>query len=298
MDTMRLLFAVILLVDLLDPVSEAGPYPGSASQPGTTAIHMDDPAIIAWADGYMDYHVGSNCDSTWQTPLLALGKAAGTAFDVVSLGRGGQITLFFYNGIGDRQGFDFLIFENSVNDTFLELAFVEVSSDGEHFFRFENNSLTTNPVPSYGAVDPTNITGLAGKYRQGYGTPFDLNELKGISPLLDVTRVKYVRIVDIIGDGTYRDTSGDIIYDPYPTIGSAGFDLDAIGVFNSCNADWDENAIVDLIDLMTFANAWLAQPGDPNWDSRCDISYDRDNLIDLRDFAVFSKQWLIEPAPE
>lgn len=35
------------------------------------------------------------------------------------------------------------------------------------------------------------------------------------------------------GDGTYFDTSGDVIYDPYPTPGSAGFDLDAAGVINA-----------------------------------------------------------------
>ena len=40
----------------------------------------------------------------------------------------------------------------------------------------------------------------------------------------------YVRIIDIIGDGTFFDTSGDVIWDPYPTAQSAGFDLDAVGV--------------------------------------------------------------------
>lgn len=294
----RLVFAAFVIVGMFDQAGRAGLYPGAAGQPGSTAIHMDDPNIIAWADGWRDYQVGSNCDPTWQTPQLALGKAAGTPFDIVSLGRGGTITLIFPLGIGDREGFDFLVFENSVNDTFLELAYVEVSSDGIYFFRFGSDSQTTDPVPAYGAVDPTMITGLAGKYRLGYGTPFDLNELKGISSLLDITRVQYVRIVDIVGDGTYLDSSGNPIYDPYPTIGSAGFDLEAVGVLNSCNADFDGSGAVDLLDLLIFANAWLTRPADPNWDSRCDLSYDKDDWINYCDFAVFSKQWQTEAAAE
>lgn len=298
MNKRRLVFAAFVIVGLLDQAGRAGPYPGPAGQPGSTAIHMDDPNIIAWADGWRDYQVGSNCESAWQTPQLALGKAAGNPFDIVSLGRGGTITLIFPLGIGDRQGFDFLVFENSLNDTFLELAYVEVSSDGIHFFRLGSDSQTTDPVPAYGAVDPTMITGLAGKYRLGYGTPFDLNELKGISSLLDITRVQYVRIVDIVGDGTYLDSSGNPIYDPYPTIGSAGFDLEAVGVLNSCNADFDGSGAVDLLDLLIFANAWLTGPVDPNWDSRCDLSYDMDDWINYGDFVVFSKQWQTEAAAE
>ena len=41
-----------------------------------------------------------------------------------------------------------------------------------------------------------------------------------------------VRIVDVVGDGFSLDSSGGVIYDPYPTSGSAGFDLDAVGVSN------------------------------------------------------------------
>ena len=80
--------------------------------------------------------------------------------------------------------------------------------------------------------DLTNIDGLAGKYRQGWGTGFDLELLAGISGL-DVFNVGYVRLVDIIGDGSMFDDFSNPIFDPYETVGSAGFDLDAIGVLNS-----------------------------------------------------------------
>jgi hypothetical protein len=50
--------------------------------------------------------------------------------------------------------------------------------------------------------------------------------LSGAVMLNAITRV---RIVDIIGDGSFFDSDGDVIYDPYPTSGSIGFDLDAVG---------------------------------------------------------------------
>lgn len=223
-----MLFALLLVCS----PAIAGPYAPAAGTPGSTAMHMDDTAFVSWASGWENYQVGTDVDAKWQTPDLALGKAVGTSFDIVTLGRGGQITLTFDTPITDGAGFDFAVFENSFNDTFLELGFVEVSSNGVDFFRFDNDSVTPNPVDGFGAVDPTDITGFASKYQQGYGTPFDLADLSGVSADLDIFNISHVRIIDIVGDGTYFDTDGDVIYDPFPTIQSAGFDLDAIGVVN------------------------------------------------------------------
>jgi hypothetical protein len=211
----------------------AGPYEPPAGQSGSTAIHKDDPRIVGWASGWQDYLVGADCAASWQTPAKALGKAVGDSFDIVCLGNGGRITLTFSQPITNRAGWDFAVFENGFSDTFLELGYVEVSSNGTDFFRFVNSSLTASPVGAFGAIDPTNIDGLAGKYRQGYGTPFDLEQLAAISPDLDVANIGYVRIVDIVGDGTCLDTAGRIIYDPHKTVGSGGFDLDAVGVLHA-----------------------------------------------------------------
>jgi hypothetical protein len=227
---------ILFLYPLLSSVTMAGSYPPAAGVQGSTATHMDDPAFVDWATGYTDYIMGSNVDSTWQTPEKALGEATGNSYDVVSLGRGGRITLSFNSPIEDGEGWDFAVFENSFSDSFLELGYVEVSSDGTNFLRFDSDSLTAEPVGAYGSIDPTNIKGLAGKYRQGYGTPFDLADLgqkeEVTSGTVDLSRITHVRIIDIIGNGTSFDTSGDIIYDPYPTVNSAGFDLDAIGISN------------------------------------------------------------------
>ena len=77
------------------------------------------------------------------------------------------------------------------------------------------------------------INNLAGKYRAGYGTPFDLEELAG-TPGLDVNNITHVRIVDVVGSlGSHasHDSSGRVINDPYPTnFPTGGFDIDAVGV--------------------------------------------------------------------
>jgi hypothetical protein len=282
---------------VIDTIVLAG-YAPAAGQAGSTAVHMDEPNIVGWASGWENYVVGDDCDPEWQTPEKALGKAVGTPYDIVCLGCGGEITLTFECGIGDGTGYDFAVFENSITDTFLELAYVEVSSDGVNFFRFPNDSLTDSPVPPLGEVQPTDIAGLASKYKMAYGTPFDLSRLRGVCALLDVNNIKWVRIVDIIGDGTYLDTSGDVIYDPYPTVGppgtpnTAGFDLDAIAVLNMRTADFNQSGNVDYVDLSILVQSWLSRPGDENWDVRCDISEPADGIINLPDYAVFARQWL------
>ena len=229
-------FFLIMMQLLSVPLLWAGPYPPAAGEAGSHAISMHDPALIAWATGYSDYIVGENVDQTWQVPGNALGMAEGNSFDIVALGSGGRLTLTFDPPIENGEGWDFAVFENSFSDRYLELAYVEVSSNGIDFVRFDAISLTTRPVTGFGSIDPTNVDGLAGKYRQGYGTPFNLEDLSDkpgvLSGDVDLSRVSFVRIVDVVGDGSFLDSVGEIIYDPYPTAGSAGFDLDAVGVSN------------------------------------------------------------------
>lgn len=230
---------------------EAFPFAPAAGQAGSTAVSKDDPAIVAWATGFTNLIYGVAVSSQWQTPVKALGPAVGDSFDVVSLGRGGEMTLSFTQAIRDGDGPDFAVFENGFSDTFLELAWVEVSTDGIHFIRFPNFSYTEGPT---GSVDPTFIHGLAGKYRQGYGTPFDLQQLQlayeavlndadsfaadyrqsllDNFPEVDLDEIRYLRILDVVGDGNHLDAQDFPIYDPYPTTGSSGFDLDAIGVIH------------------------------------------------------------------
>lgn len=224
----------------------AGPFPPAAGQLGSDAILHTSPLIKAWATGVEELVRGPMNIANPGLGLASAGSAAdaletaqGNTSGIVSLGDGGYITLTFDKAIRNGAGPDFAVFENSFGDTFLELAFVEVSSNGVDFIRFPAISLTPFDiqVDPFGSLDPTNLHNLAGKYRAGFGTPFDLEELIGISPLLDVNAVTHVRIIDVVGsiDPLYAsyDSLGNRVNDPWPTpFASSGFDLDAVAVLN------------------------------------------------------------------
>jgi hypothetical protein len=211
-------------------------YPNPAEMLGSDAISNESGQIVGWADEVVNYDPGEELFDEWMDPTRALGPAEGNAVDIVSLGEGGVVTLGFAPPIEDGLGADFLIFENSFSDQFLEFAFVEVSSDGETFVRFDSASLTRDPVDRFGRIDPNGVGALPGRYRQGWGSPHDLGELRQRPEVrtgtLELRRVSHVRLVDVVGDGTSLDSFGRPIYDPTPTQESAGFDLDAIGVLN------------------------------------------------------------------
>ncbi len=208
----------------------------AAGEKGSKAISKDHKSIIQWASGYINYIPGEDVDSIWKTPEKALGKAEGNSHDIVCLGREGEITLLFNKSIKNNTGLDFAVFENSFSDNFLELAKIYVSTDGIHFVCFRGESLTKKPVSSFGNVNPENIYNFAGKYRQGFGTGFDLEELKD-EPLVksgkvNIDNINYIKVVDIKGDGSFKDSKGNPVYDPFPTRGSSGFDLDGICVLS------------------------------------------------------------------
>lgn len=223
----------------------------------TEGIPHNSSSIVAWADGYEDYVVGADVNASWQTPNKALGSGTSSTGDIVSLGNHGRITLKFSMGIKNGAGYDFVVFENGFisggpNNVFAELGYVEVSSDGTNFVRFDNVSRTANPVGAFQTVSMLNVHGLAGLYpvQSGvnYGVPFDLNWLRNkekvVNGLVDLNNIKYVRIIDISGapddSGAptyYRsyDSFGNVIYDPYKTVGSGGVDLESIGVIHKVN---------------------------------------------------------------
>lgn len=230
----------------------------------TTPIDKNNPSIVRWATGHLDYLPGANVDALWQTPGKALGPAVGDSFDVVGLGDGGRITLTFGGRIFNGTGPDFAVFENAFNDTFLELGRVDVSSDGVNFVRFPAYSFTPGPVNGFGSIDPNNIFGFAGKYRQGLGTPFDLADLAG-APGLDINNVRFVRIVDVIGNGSAFDDypaafgGPNPIYDPFPQSGSAGFDLDAVGALHFAAAPVPEPDQFAMLGAGILLLSWVVR---------------------------------------
>lgn len=217
-------------------------FPPPAGQPGTTAMHADSSAFVAWAStcmvqrGPMDITAPGAGDASYGLPSDATGAPDGA---VVSLGDAGSALLTFAQPITNGPGWDFAVFENGLNDTFLELAFVEVSNDAIDFFRFPatSNTQTDTQVGPFGTLDATQVDNLAGKYRAMYGTPFDLEQLAE-EPGLDVDAILYVRVVDAVGciQDSYavQDHLGQKINDPWSTaFASGGFDLDAVGVIHN-----------------------------------------------------------------
>ncbi|MCS7076041.1 MAG: T9SS type A sorting domain-containing protein [Bacteroidia bacterium] len=217
-------------------------FPGGVGSIGTTAIYKDSSIFVAWATqcavtrGYIDIANPGLGNVSFGHDSMALGKADNK---VVSLGDRGSAVLSFALPIKDEPGFDFAVFENAFNDTFLELAVVEVSSDGVNYFRFpaySNTQTYTQIGPFDNTGDPTKIHNLAGKYRVLYGTPFDLADITD-NPLLDKNNIKYIKIIDVVGSinpayATY-DVQNNPINDPYPTaFATGGFDLDAVGVIH------------------------------------------------------------------
>ncbi len=219
-------------------------YAPAAGQPGSTAIPKDSPLFTAWAtNGTIERGLQQIDDTSFGYAdhgeiTNALGAADGVATNSISLGDGGRITLTFDRPIKNGEGADFAVFENGVTDYFLELAFVEVSSDGEHFVRFPNYSetQTETQIHGFGTVDPTYIHNLAGKYRVGFGTPFDLEDLID-STGIDLQNITHVRLIDVVGsinpDYASYDSQGRIINELFPTpFASSGFDLNGVGVIH------------------------------------------------------------------
>ena len=251
----RKLLFLGLLLSLPTAAASAGPYAAAKA----AAIAYTDSNIVEWATARRST-AGSRRSTTQalvmpvtvaqmeaehrQIPLPSASHHQRPPRMLLRLGQGGTATLTFAQPITNGAGYDFAVFGNGFSvgtQEWVKPAFVEVSSDGVNFFRFPSVSLTqaTTQVGSYGDLDPTNLYDLAGKDPAGYGTQFDLSEMAGVSPLLNVGAVTEVRLVDCIGDinpayATY-DSQGHIVNGPWPAsslAGSEGFCLAGVGVMN------------------------------------------------------------------
>lgn len=232
-------------------------YPPAAGLPGSTAISADSSVWIAWA---------SEC-TVIRGPVDISGQTAGFAdfgadtaatgspdLNVVSLGDGGVAVVRFYPPVRNGEGYDFAVFENAFSDSFLELAKVEVSTDGIHFCGFYSVSLTQtdSQTTTFAITDPTRIHNLAGKYRGGFGTPFDLDSLTGSCAEVNPDSICWIRITDVVGsvlpEYANYDSEGHIINDPWPTpFNTSGFDLDAVGAIHVHSAGISSQAFQKLV---------------------------------------------------
>jgi|GEM_PF-1556040 len=205
-----------------------------------------------------DITFGPGVSDTWQETSLPNGFV---------MGNGGVYIYTMDKAITDGKGYDFAVGENtfrsdSTGEIWAELFYVEVSSDGENFLRFDSASLTDGPVGDYGYLDPANVYGLGSLHLAYYGynyrQPYDLAWLKNkeevVNGTVDLANIKYVKYIDIPGtdevdtvdfdedgddivDGTYTfypcyDSFGNVIIDAYLTWGSGGADVYRPGVIH------------------------------------------------------------------
>lgn len=238
------------------------------------AIHKDSIIIKAWAisaetkRGYINI---SDTTLTYTEQGITSNKAFSGSVEntmgkadglFLSLGDGGYVTLIFEKPITNGPGPDFAVYENmifspptQIQMAFVELAFVEVSSDGINFERFPaiSNQAFEQQVATYDAVDRTLFKNLAGCYPVFYGTPFDLDDIEG--NIVDKSNITHVRIIDVVGNinpefATY-DSRGNIINEAWPTpFATCGFDLDAVAVIHQL-LDVD---IVESDNIKVFPN--------------------------------------------
>ena len=260
---MKKVFLVAVLSLITSLLWAQGSFPPHADSVGTTAIHKDSSIVAAWVQNCTVTRGPQHIPNA-NSPLADVGTESSVYGppdgDVLSLGDGGSAIIELIEPLANHPSYDFAIFENGLVDLsngkiFLELAFVEVSSDGVNFYRFPNESLTptdTQTLP-FGYTEAHNIHNLAGKYRVNYGTPFDLDDMDTVSGL-DIQAITHIKIIDVIGsiDSAYAsyDSYGRIINDPFPTsFSSGGFDLDAVAVVDSSfttgisGVQWDEVSI-------------------------------------------------------
>ena len=258
---MRKILSIFLVTLPLLSVAQFAP---PAGQEGTTAMHCDSSAFVAWATGCVVERGPMRIDkpslglASYGVDADGLGKPDGES--LVSLGDGGNAVLTFESPIYNGPGPDFAVFENPLENAqqpgyyFLEMGFVEVSSDGVNYVRFPAISRIPfdTQVGSFGCVLPEQVHNLAGKYAPLYGTPFDLDELPD-NPAVDKNRITHVRIVDVVGNidpeyATY-DSEGNIVNDPWPTpFPSSGYDLDGVGVVHDlAHSSVDDHTVTDRV---------------------------------------------------
>jgi hypothetical protein len=307
----------IVLYILIYCIPGYSQYSPAGGKPGSDAIYKDSSVFKEWASGctvkrgYIQINDTSLTDTEesitsnkafFGIPDNAIGPPEG-ALHVVSLGDAGSAIVTFNKPVTDGEGPDFAVFENGFAEPappyeyFLELGFVEVSTDGKRYVRFPSVSLTQTDtqVGTFGQLDPTKIYNLAGKYTADYGTPFDLHELADSSGI-DINNINYVRITDVVGSidpryGSY-DSQGHIVNDPFPTpFWSCGFDLQAVGVINEIG---ESNGLKDVTanNLTIYPNP--LKTGNPFFISPSD---NPDEIINLQITNISGKVVFESTAP-
>jgi hypothetical protein len=208
------------------------------------------PAQSVFATQVVSNHTNGGAGGGIFAPTNALGAPLG-AFDVHSLGIGGDLTLGFAVPIANGPGADFLVAENpflvagTFFATFAELMFVEVSSDGVSFVRFPSRWFgPSSAAGAFGSLPVGSASGLAGQHVvlqlpgadpqdvvAAGGDAFDLADLAShplvTAGVVDLAAITQVRLIDVVA-GQSLDSLGAPIFDP----GTGSADVDAVTVIH------------------------------------------------------------------
>jgi hypothetical protein len=138
-------------------------------------------------------------------------------------GRGGGTNYVYFNS-----GTNLVPVARGYNFIWTKLAFVDVSSDDTNWARFPATYLNTDLLfqatvsdsPEHWlSQDATMINGLAGTTALQYGEPFSLSVLTNnpnvLSGAVNLNNIRYIRLTDVIGNGSTTDQFGNAIYSPY-----------------------------------------------------------------------------------
>ena len=210
-----------------------------------------------------------------------VGPNSGAATGVFNLGVGGSITLGFGpedepSVIRDATGADFIVFENAFllggnpASSFADLVFVEVSSNGIDFARFPITAPSTTINGLFGTIDPTTASGFAGTNPVlanvdindinpfdplvAGGDAFDLADLAALDAVIqgvvDLQNIRFLRLIDVLGDGSLPDSAGNPIFDD-AGIFDNGADLDAVAVIHGVSVP-EPTSLMALLSLASL----------------------------------------------
>ncbi len=288
-------------------------YPGDA-------VHYEDPRIVAWGNEYEHYFVGPNVGSPpFENPPDGRSGTRGDYGCCTLLGDHGRVDMIFDDApVTDGEGTDFAVYENGflVNGTdgevFIELARIQVSSDGEHWAEFDTASRIPEPIGGYGYAKSNLLGHLAGSHPGPYGTAYDLEHLRNTpevrTGLVDLSRITRIRVIDVVGDGNDLDSFGRPIYDAWPTFGTGGFDFSGLAVLNQVVvppsrsrpvADFDGGGTTDRAVFRPESGGWHVEGQDTVYlglegDVPVPADFDGDGTTDRAVFRPSTGQWFVE----
>ena len=214
---------------------------------GVLAVSVPVSAQSVFATQVLGSNTNGNAGGGIFNPSNALGAPFGGS-NVHSLGIAGDLTLGFAVPITNGPGADLIVSENPFRlsgtwwQSFAEMMFVEVSSDGVHFVRFPSRYFGPAVQPgAFGVVPVGAYSGLAGSNQvlatsptadaqdvvEAGGDAFDLTDLatapEVLSGVVSLQAITQVRLVDV-QSGVSLDSLGVPIFDP----GSGSADVDAV----------------------------------------------------------------------